>query len=350
MLPRAFSVTSALTALGLLLSACAPSSTPGSAPAAKTGAASANIEKQSVKFSHVVAEDTPKGKAAVKSAELVSQKSGGQIDVQVYANSALYKDAEEFDALQKGQVEFLAPSTAKFAATVPEWQVLDLPFVFASGREGVRKVADGPVGQELYAKLNKAGMQGLAVWDNGFRHFTNNKRQLRRPEDFKGLKFRVQGKVEESMMNALGGGAQVMAFSEVFGALQQGVVDGQANSWSNAYTQKFHEVQKFATIANSMNYLSYAVVTNKDWWDKLKPEVRQVFTDAMKETTTFEWGLAEKDNADAYDKIKASSKLEFYTLTDDDTKALAEAVKPVFAEFESKIGKDLVDKVRAAAS
>jgi C4-dicarboxylate-binding protein DctP len=302
-----------------------------------------------VKFSHVVAEDTPKGKGSAKFAELVKQKSGGNIDVQVYANSSLYKDAEEFDALQKGQVEFLAPSSAKFSTTVPEWQVLDLPFMFSS-REGVKKVADGPVGQQLYGLLNKAQMQGLAFWDNGFRDWTDNKRPLKKPEDFKGLKFRVQGKVEESIVKALGGGAQVMAFSEVFGALQQGVVDGQSNTWSNIYTQKIHEVQKYASIAGPMEYLTYVVVANKDFWDKLSADDRQVFTDAMKEATDYEWGLAQSENETALQKVKDSGKLEFYTWTADDQKVIKDAMKPVYDEYEPKIGKEIVDKVRAAGA
>ncbi len=344
----------ALTAAALLASACA-STTPASAPAASSGgaqptskpaaASSGAAEKMTVRFSHVVAEDTPKGKGTLKFAELVKQKSGGNIDVQVYANSSLYKDAEEFDALQKGQVEFLAPSTAKFSTTVPEWQVFDLPYMF-SGSEGVKKVAEGDVGKELYTTLNKAGMQGLAIWDNGFRHPTNNKRPIKRPEDFKGLKFRVQGKVEESDMKALGAGAQVMAFSEVFGALQQGVVDAQANTWSNAYSQKFHEVQKYGTFSGSMSYLCYAVVTNKDWWSGLKPETRKILEDSMKEATDYVWDLAKKDNDDALAKIRATNRIEFYEMTADDIAAMKKALQPVYDEFVPKIGKDLVDKVQ----
>ncbi len=366
-LVRLFAV---LSAAGLIASACssgastgAPTAAPASggqattAPAASSGgaqptakpaaASSGSAEKMTVRFSHVVAEDTPKGKGAIKFAELVKQKSGGNIDVQVYANSSLYKDAEEFDALQKGQVEFLAPSTAKFSTTVPEWQVFDLPYIF-SGSDGVKKVANGPVGQELYATLNKAGMQGLAIWDNGFRYPTNSKHPIKTAEDFKGLKFRVQGKVEESDMKALGAGAQVMAFSEVFGALQQGVVDAQANTWSNAYSQKFHEAQKYATLTGPMSYLCYAVVTNKDWWNGLKPETRKIFEDSMKEATDSVWSLAKQDNDDALAKIKASNRVEFYEMTPDQQAGLKKALQPVYDEFTPKIGKDLVDKVQKA--
>ncbi len=344
----------------LVAAACTPASAPAAAPASQATAApaakaaativpAAAAEKMTVRFSHVVAEETPKGKGALKFAELVKQKSGGNIDVQVYANSSLYKDAEEFDALQKGQVEFLAPSTAKFSTTVPEWQVLDLPNIFGAGRDGVRRVAEGPVGQELYTRLNKAGMQGLAIWDNGFRYPTNNKRPLKTPEDFKGLKFRAQGKVEESIIKALGGGAQVMAFSEVFGALQQGVIDGQMNSWSNSYTQKFHEVQKYATTV-PVSYLAYAVVTNKDWWDKLKPETRKIFEDSMKEATAYVWDLALQENNDALAKIKASGRLEFYEMSPAEQQAFFKALQPVYDEFEPKVGKDIVEKVRQAGA
>lgn len=298
-----------------------------------------------VKFSHVVAEGTPKGKGAVRFAELVKQKSGGNIDVQVYANSSLYKDAEEMDAIQKGQVELLAPSTAKFSVTNPEWQVFDLPYIFGSPA-GVKRVADGPVGKELYGKLNSSGMQGLALWDNGFKDITNSRKALKRPEDFRGIKFRVQGKVDESFMKALGAGAQVMAFSEVFGALQQGVVDGQFNTWSNIFTQKFHEVQKYASVTGTSSYLAYAVVANKAWWDKLAPGDRQIIESSMLEATDYVRDLAKQENDDAREKVKATGRLETYTWTKEDEAAFREALKPVYTEFEGKIGKDLIAKVQ----
>jgi C4-dicarboxylate-binding protein DctP len=329
-----------LAAIGMVLAACTPAAGPSAGqPTTAPG------DKTIVKFSHVVAENTPKGKGATRFAELVKEKSGGNIEVQVYANSSLYKDAEEFDAIQKGQVEFLAPSTAKFSVTVPEWQVFDLPFIFGS-RDGVKRVAEGEAGKELYMRLNKAGMHGLAIWDNGFRYATNNKRQLKRPEDFRGLKFRAQGKVEESIIKALGGSAQVMAFSEVFGALQQGVVDAQLNTWSNTYTQKFHEVQRFGTVTATMEYLAYAVVVNKEFWDKLKPETRKVFEDAMKEATDYVWDLAQKENNDAFDAIKASGRLELYEWTNEDVESAKSAVQPVYAEYEPKIGKDIIERVQ----
>lgn len=355
-------LASGLAAVGLFLGACAaPSSTGSGAPAAQattapaaqaggpTAAPASGGATLVAKFSHVVAENTPKGKAATRFAELVKQKSNGTMEVQVFANSSLYKDAEEMDAIQKGQVEFLAPSTAKFSVNVPEWQVFDLPFIFGS-REGVKRVADGPVGKDLYVRLNSAQMQGLAIWDNGFRYATNSKRQLKQPADFRGLKFRAQGKVEESIIKSLGGGAQVMAFGEVFGALQQGVVDGQLNTWSNTYTQKFHEVQKYATVNSTMEYLAYAVVASKAFWDQLTADQRKIFEDSMKEATDYEWQLAAQDNEDALAKIKATNRLEFYEWTPEETKTFREATQAVYSEYEGKVGKDLIQQVQQAGA
>ncbi|MGE3147222.1 MAG: DctP family TRAP transporter solute-binding subunit, partial [Pseudorhodoplanes sp.] len=198
-----------------------------------------------IKFSHVVAPDTPKGKGAEKFKELAEKYTNGKVKVEVYHNSSLYKDKEELEALQLGAVQMLAPSNSKFGPIgVKEFEVFDLPFVLPD-KAALRRVTDGPLGKKMLKLLEPKGMIGLAYWDNGFKQFSANN-PLRTPEDFKGKKFRIQSsKILEAQMRALGALPQIMAFSEVYQALQTGVVDGQENTPSNMYTQKMHEVQKY---------------------------------------------------------------------------------------------------------
>src|SRR5258708_5799894 len=226
-----------------------------------------------IKFSHVVAPDTPKGKGAIKFKELAEKYTNGKVVVEVYPNSQLYKDNEELQALQLGAVQLLAPSLAKFGPLgVREFEVFDLPFILPS-KAALRKVTDGTLGAKLMGLLEPKGIKGLAYWDNGFKDMSANK-PLRVPEDFKGLKMRIQSsKVLEAQMRALGAIPQVMAFSEVYQALATGVVDGTENPPSNEYTQKMHEEHK-DTLLSEHGYVGYAVITNKKFWDGLPPATR----------------------------------------------------------------------------
>src|SRR5437868_9469862 len=248
-----------------------------------------------IKFSHVVAENTPKGKAAIKFKELAEKATNGKVKVEVYPNSTLYKDGEEMNALQLGAVQMLAPSLAKFGPLgVREFEVFDLPYLFDNYEE-LHKVTRGPVGAALLKKLEPKGIIGLAYWDNGFKDMSANK-PLRKPEDFRGLKLRIQSsKVLDAQMRALGASPQVMAFSEVYQALQTGVVDGTENPPSNLYTQKMYEVQKFLTISDH-GYLGYAVLVNKKFWDGLPADVRKTLEQAMKEATDYTNDIAKQEN------------------------------------------------------
>lgn len=226
-----------------------------------------------IKFSHVVAPDTPKGQAAERFKQVAEKLTKGKVRVEIYPNSQLYKDREEIEALQSGAVQMLAPSLSKFGPMgVPEFQVFDLPFLFPN-QEVLHRVMDGEVGKKLFAKLDSKGVTGLAFWDNGFKQMSSNK-PMHSVSDLNGLKMRIQSsKVLSAQMKALGANPQVMAFSEVYTALQQGVVDGTENPVSNFYTQKMHEVQKHMTISNH-GYLGYAVIVNKAFWDGLPADVR----------------------------------------------------------------------------
>ena len=309
-----------------------------------SAAAQAPANPLIVKFSHVVAQDTPKGKASEFFAKRAGELTKGRVKVEVYANSTLYKDKEEMEALQIGAVQMLAPSLAKFGPLgVREFEVFDLPFIFDNYEE-LHKVTQGPVGKMLFAKLETKGITCLAYWDNGFKSFSANK-PLKSPDDFKGLKMRIQSsKVLESQMRAVGALPQVMAFSEVYQALQTGVVDGTENPHSNLYTQKMHEVQKHMTLSEH-GYLGYAVITNKKFWDGLPADVRGALQQAMKEATDYANKIAKEDNDEALAKVKASGKTAIYTPSAVERMAIKKAMVKVHKEMESRIGKEVIDSV-----
>jgi C4-dicarboxylate-binding protein DctP len=296
-----------------------------------------------LKFSHVVASDTPKGKAAEKFKELAEKYTNGKVKVEIYPNSTLYKDKEELEALQLGAVQMLAPSNSKFGPIgIREFEVFDLPYILPD-LNTLRKVTDGPLGARLLKLLDAKGMTGLAYWDNGFKQMSAN-RKLIAPADYKGLKFRIQSsKVIEAQFRALGAIPQVMAFSEVYQALQTGVVDGQENTWSNIYTQKMHEVQKYATVTNH-GYIGYVVVVNKKFWDGLAPDIRDELSKAMKEATEFGNSQSAKENDEALEAIKKSGKTEIITLTHDQDEAMRKAMMPVYKDVAARVGQPLIDE------
>ena len=296
-----------------------------------------------IKFSHVVASDTPKGKAADKFKELAEKYSDGKVKVEVYPNSTLYKDKEELEALQLGAVQMLAPSNSKFGPIgIREFEVFDLPYILPDLKT-LRKVTDGPLGSRLLKLLDSKGMTGLAYWDNGFKEMSANKK-LVAPADYKGLKFRIQSsKVIEAQFRTLGAIPQVMAFSEVYQALQTGVVDGQENTWSNIYTQKMNEVQKYVTVTNH-GYIGYVVVVNKKFWDGLPPDIRAACEKAMKEATDYGNSQSAKENEDALEQIKKAGKTEIITLTAEQDEAMRKAMMPVYKDVASRVGQPLIDE------
>ncbi|HEY4072864.1 MAG TPA: TRAP transporter substrate-binding protein [Herbaspirillum sp.] len=297
-----------------------------------------------IKFSHVVAADTPKGKAALRFKALAEKATNGRVKIEVYPNSTLYKDKEEMEALQLGAVQMLAPSLAKFGPLgVKEFEVFDLPYIFPD-RTVLDAVTQGPIGKSLFKKLESKGITGLAYWDNGFKVMSANK-PLHLPSDFKGLKMRIQSsKVLDAQMRALGANPQVLAFSEVYQALQTGVVDGTENPPSNLYTQKMYEVQKYIAMSNH-GYLGYAVIVNKKFWDGLPADIRSELDGAMKETTQYANTIAQKENDDAMDAVRKSGKTNVYNLTDAEKVEWRKALLPVQKQMESRIGKDLIDSI-----
>jgi C4-dicarboxylate-binding protein DctP len=296
-----------------------------------------------IKFSHVVASNTPKGAAAEKFKELAEQYTGGKVKIEIYPNSTLYKDKEELEALQLGAVQMLAPSNSKFGPIgVREFEVFDLPYILPDLKT-LRKVTDGELGAKLLKKLEPKGMTGLAYWDNGFKVMSANKR-LVTPEDYKGVKFRIQSsKVLEAQFRALGAIPQVMAFGEVYQALQTGVVDGQENTPSNMYTQKMHEVQKYLTMTNH-GYIGYVVVVNKKFWDGLPADIRGQLEKAMKKATEFGNGQSAQENDDALEGIRKAGKTEIIKLTPEQDAAMRKAMEPVYRDVATRVGQPLIDE------
>jgi C4-dicarboxylate-binding protein DctP len=296
-----------------------------------------------IKFSHVVATDTPKGKASEKFKELAEKYTGGKVKIEVYPNSTLYKDKEELEALQLGSVQMLAPSNSKFGPLgIREFEVFDLPYILPDLKT-LRKVTEGPLGLRLLKLLDSKGITGLAYWDNGFKQMSANKK-LVAPADYQGVKFRIQSsRVLQAQFKALGSLPQVMAFSEVYQALQTGVVDGQENTWSNIYTQKMHEVQKYITETNH-GYIGYVVIVNKKFWDDLPADIRDQLSKAMKEATDFNNAQSQKENDDALAEIKKSGKSEIIKLTPEQDEAMRKAMEPVYKDAAGRVGQPLIDE------
>ncbi len=297
-----------------------------------------------IKFSHVVAQHTPKGQAAEYFKKLAEERTKGRVKIEVYPNSQLFKDKEEMEALQMGSVQMLAPSLAKFGPLgLKEFEVFDLPFIFDNYAE-LHKVTQGPVGAKLLHKLESKGLMGLAYWDNGFKVMSANK-PLKEPGDFRGLKMRIQSsKVLDSEMRSVGAMPQVMAFSEVYQALQTGVVDGTENPPSNLYTQKMHEVQKYVTLSNH-GYLGYAVLVNKKFWMGLPADIRTILDGCMKDATKFANDIAQKDNEEALAAVKKSGRSQLITLTPQQKEAWKKAMDKAHKENMSRIGADIVKEV-----
>ena len=295
-----------------------------------------------IKFSHVVAENTPKGQGAIKFKEVAEKKLPGKVQVQVFPSSQLFGDAKELEALLLGDVQFIAPSLSKFDRYTKKIQLFDLPFLF-DDIEAVDRFQSSPKGQELLTSMKNRGLIGLAYWHNGMKQLSTNRDKLTRPDDVKGLKFRIQASdVLEAQFRALGANPQKMAFAEVYQALQTGVVDGQENTWSNIYSQKFHEVQK--TIAETNHgVIDYMVVTNAKWWDGLPADVRKGLSEAMTEATAYSNKLAEDINMADKKKIADAGKAKIQPLSKDDVAAWRKSMEPVWKKFEADIGRDLID-------
>lgn len=299
-----------------------------------------------IKYSHVVADQTPKGQAALKFKELAEKALPGKVEVQVFPNSQLFGDGKEMEALLLGDVQIIAPSLAKFAKYTPKLQVFDLPFLF-DDITAVDRFQASPKGQELLNSMTSKGITGLGYLHNGMKQLSANK-PLRTPADAAGLKYRIQtSDVLEAQFKAVGGNPQKLAFAEVYQALQTGVVDGTENPWSNIYSKKFHEVQKYIMDSNH-GVLDYMVITNTGWWNKLPADVRSALTTAMNESIKFGNKVAFDEDLAFRQKVIDDKRAEVLPMTKAELQQWRDAMKPVWKKFEKDIGKDIIDAALAA--
>ncbi len=312
------------------------------------GAMGLGASEYVLKFSHVVSPNTPKGKAAIYFEKRLEELSKGRIDVQVYPNSQLYKDSAVLKALKLNSVQMACPSFSKFGKIVPQLALFDLPFLFRD-IDHLHKVEDSEVGQKLKSMVTAKGFVALDFWDNAFKQMTNSKRALIKPTDAKGLKFRIMSsKVLEEQFKAVGAIPQVMPFSEVYSALQQGVIDGQENTNSNIYTKKFYEVQKYMSVTNH-GYLGYLVVMSKRFWNSLPDDLKANVKQAMREATAKEREYAKELDKEQFEKIKEyakkTGKLKITVLTPEQIKEWKRVMEKIYPKFydPKKIGKDLIE-------
>ncbi len=305
-------------------------------------------EDFTIKFSHVVTPDTPKGKAAEKFKELVEKKSDGKIKVEIYPNSELYGDEDELQALQSGSVQMLAPASAKFTTIAPQLQVLDLPFIFDSVEDIPELVSpDSDVGKAIYQnkKLASKNVKVVGLWDNGLKQLSSND-EMREPDDLTGLKFRIQpSDVLRSQFQTWGASSTPLAFAEVYNALQQGVVDGQENPYSNIESQNMQTVQKHITESNH-GYIGYVLVINTEFFDKLPDDLKDAVTESADEASTYNREIAAKLNEEAKKKIEKGGTTKLIKLSDEERQVFKDAVVPsVWEKHADVIGQDVIDEL-----
>ena len=299
-----------------------------------------------IKYSHVVADVTPKGQAAIKFKELAEKKLPGKVEVQVFPNSQLFGDGKEMEALILGDVQIIAPSLSKFGKYTKKIQIFDLPFLF-DDIHSVDRFQNSAAGQTLLSSMEKKGIKGFGYLHNGMKQLSANV-PLGVPADAKGLKFRIQASdVLEAQFKAVGANPQKISFAEVYQALQTGVVDGTENPWSNTYSKKFHEVQKYIMDSNH-GVLDYMVIANAGWWNKLPADVRKGLNEAMVESIKFGNKVAFDEDAAFRAKVIAENKAKVLPMSKEHLAAWRTAMQPVCKKFEGEIGADLIQAAQKA--
>ncbi|MCP8615622.1 DctP family TRAP transporter solute-binding subunit [Salirhabdus salicampi] len=295
-----------------------------------------------IKFSHVVAENTPKGIAAQRFAQLVEENSDYRIKVEVYPNGMLYSDEDELDALIEGNVQMISPAHSKLEKLSPDWLVLDIPFAFPT-YDAVSEAYEGKIGQELFSMLEKKNIKGLGFWYNGFKQMTSND-PLIHPADFREKVFRIMpSDVIEMQFHAFGAEAVPIPFNKTYQSLEKGEIDGQENTISNIYSKKFYEVQENLTISNH-GYLGYVVLINNDFWKSLSPDIQAIIKEAMEETSDWMKELAKTINDQELDKIKENSDINIHYLTLEEKNLWLEELSSFYNSLDKKIRSDLVNE------
>ncbi|TLS36576.1 DctP family TRAP transporter solute-binding subunit [Pseudalkalibacillus caeni] len=299
-----------------------------------------------IKFSHVVAENTPKGLAAQKFADLVQEKTNNRVKVEVFPNGMLYSDEEELEALKEGDIQMIAPATSKLSSVVPELQIIDLPYAFPT-YEAVNEALNGEIGTTLLSKMKQKNLVGLSFWSNGFKQVSSNRNPLIEPDDFKGQTFRIMpSEVIESQFQALDASTSRVPFNLTYRNLEYGRLNGQENTLSNIYSKKFFEVQKYMTISNH-GFLGYVLLMDKNFWEDIPEDIQEDITEAMEEATKWNQHYAVIMNKSALDKIEETSDIKVYHLTPGEKERWMNEFESVYRKFEPLIGKDLMNKLES---
>lgn len=298
-----------------------------------------------INFSHVVAENTPKGQAAEKFAKLVDEKTNGKVKVEVFPNGVLYTEGEEVNALIRGEVEMIAPAYSNMTELLPEWLILDLPYIFRDD-EHVEAVLNGEIGEALLDELKQHNLKGIAFWSNGFKQMTSNQGPLTKPKDFYGQRFRIMpSKALEDQFRVLGVKTNAMPFNQVYPNLESGYLDGQENTISNIYSKRFYKVQKYLTISNH-GYLGYAVMMNQEFWNSLPKEIQQQIKEAMDETTDWLFTESKEINKHQLDMIKSTSDIKIYELSEQERKNWIGFFQPLYKEYGDRYGERWINEIQ----
>lgn len=301
-------------------------------------------EKYILRFSHVVAENTPKGIAANMLATLIREKTNGWVEVQVYPNGILYEAQEEFGALLRNEVHIIAPALSEVTVHDPKWIVMDIPHIF-DNEEMVQQAFDGRIGELLFESIERYGYIGVAFWDNSFKQFTNNIRPVQVPEDIRGLSVRVMP--SEALMSTyrmLGAFPRSYPFNEVYDLLRYEKIDGTENTLSNIYSKGFYQHQKYMTISNH-NYLGYAVLMNSEFLATLPVDYQKNILEAIEEVTEWLRGYAKEHNEEMLERIEMSSMIDIHYLTEEELLLWKKALKPIYEKYEPIIGPELMGEV-----
>jgi tripartite ATP-independent transporter DctP family solute receptor len=300
-----------------------------------------------IHFSHVVAENTPKGLAAQKFANLVNDKSNGRMKVVVYPNSILYSDGQELKALQNGNVQMIAPSFSKLAELNSHEQVLDLPFLFRNDNH-VKAVFTGKVGNQILETMQTPHIKGMALWSNGFKQLTHQKKYLITPKDFANQRIRIQpSKVIEYQFKQLGAKPVPLSFNDVYRSLETHDINGTENTISNIYSKKYYKVQKYMTLSNH-GILGYAVLMNQSFWKKLQPKDQKILRDAMNETTEWNLNQSREMNKVQLAKIKESGEMKIHVLSETEKKRWKKVFEPVYKQTSKIVGRNLIKRIENA--
>lgn len=299
-------------------------------------------ERIVIRFSHVVGENTPKGLAARKFAELINERSNGNVEVQVFPNGFLYKDGEEMDALLNGDIQMIAPATSKVTSLVPEWSIIDLPFAFSS-YEQVHEYLAAPVGRQLIQKLNRKGLNTLGIWDNGFKQISNREFPIHHPSDLNRLNVRIMpSEIIEKQFSILGAVPKVIDFNIVFHHLENGDIDGQENTLSNITSKNLHALQNYLTISNH-GYLGYLLLMNDDFWNELPVKIQLLITDTLNEVNQWEWDKADQLNTLKMTELENCECIDIYHLTDKERRTWEEAFEPVYKYYTDRFGTEYIE-------